>query len=132
MGRRGAMFGVLMAVPLWCVHCLQSHAEESNPCGGSADDAAMTSCWEKQVADAKADLAASVKGLSESLAEGYEEHPAALAKAQKDWERFVQSECEFTQFESLQGTMGGVYFDECIVKMYRARVAQFDKMRENP
>ena len=103
-----------------------------DPCSNAADDAAMRSCRQDQLDRAKAELKDTVTQLSASLAEGYDQQPKALARAQEDWARFVESECKFTEFESLQGTMGDVYETVCQTALYQARIARLKEILDSP
>ena len=123
---------VIVSTSLSLAQEASSEATVADPCAGSADDTAMRSCRDKQLEAAKTELKDVVAQLSKSLVEGYAQQPKALARAQKDWARFVESECKFTEFESLQGTMGDVYETACQTALYQPRIAKLKEILDSP
>jgi uncharacterized protein YecT (DUF1311 family) len=112
-----------------------AHAEEGeapDPCANSPDETALRSCRQTEFDKATSDLAAVTAELSQSLAEGYPEQADALATAQKDWQRFMISECKLLNFESLLGSAGDVYEMDCQTQMTRSRIADYKAMLDSP
>jgi uncharacterized protein YecT (DUF1311 family) len=107
-------------------------AADTDPCSGSADDAAMRSCRAEQLARSSESLTLALSQLRDSLAGSDEPKLKFLNEAQEAWDVFHEAECRLLTADSASGTAFDMYWSACLTSMNRKRLAEIETLISEP
>lgn len=137
----------LLFLTLMLIFCASAAGAEEHPCSGDnvETEGDMTACWLAQLKKAEDKMDKAVKILrtryKDDDTSAYEwrvrnkNEPGYLAtfeKAQASWKTFRDNECDYLNFESLQGTGYGTILTGCLAEQTELRAEHLSKLVDMP
>ena len=106
--------------------------EKPDPCGGSANDAALRACRDTNHKASERRLRETYEKLHTSHRKDEPKLAELLASAQKAWRSFRDVECRVQTYDSASGTMYDTYLLACLTKMNEERATSLQAMLDAP
>lgn len=95
-------------------------------CDNAMDEAAMNACADQSFKKADEDLNAVYQKLRDRKKDD-EDAARLLIAAERAWVAFRDAECQFDAADSLGGSIYPMIYANCLERLTRARVKQFDR-----
>jgi len=107
-------------------------AEKPDPCGGSANDAALRTCRDTNHKASERRLRETYDQLHTRHRKDEPKLADLLAAAQKAWRSFRDVECRVRTYESASGTMYDTYLLACLTELNEDRAKGLQAMIDEP
>lgn len=123
---RRTLFLLALISAAWPVHA----ADE--PCANVPRDPEFSACWQQEFKKSEAEIAQRLKVLATRHRKDEPELHKLVTVAQQKWLAWREAACKVDTFESRGGSGFSVYWDRCRIKMNTARIAELQKMIDEP
>ena len=121
-----AVFALALFAAAWPAHA----ADE--PCANVPRDPEFSACWNAEFKKSEGEIAEKLRVLAARHREEEPELHRLMAEAQRRWLAWRGAACKVDTFESRRGAGFSVHWDQCRIRMNKARAAELQQMIDNP
>jgi uncharacterized protein YecT (DUF1311 family) len=110
----------------------QSALAADDPCQRVQSDHAFTACWREEFKKSESEIARGLRVLAERHRKDEPELHRLIIMAQQAWVAWRDATCQVDTYESKGRPGFSVYWDQCRIRMNKARSVELQRLIDDP